>query len=62
MAFMKDILTRNIPIWEECAATPFVQEVQTGKLPLEKFKRYMIQDSIYLKKLCPYIRQGNFSC
>ena len=44
MAFMKDILTRNIPIWEECAATPFVQEVQTGKLPLEKFKRYMIQD------------------
>lgn len=31
MAFMKDILTRNIPIWEECAATPFVQEVQTGK-------------------------------
>ena len=28
MAFMKDILTRNIPIWEECAATPFVQEVQ----------------------------------
>ena len=49
MAFMKDILTRNIPIWEECAATPFVQEVQTGKLPLEKFKRYMIQDSIYLK-------------
>ena len=38
MAFMKDILTHNIPIWEECAATPFVQEVQTGKLPLEKFK------------------------
>lgn len=34
MAFMKDILTRNIPIWEECAATPFVQEVQTGKLLL----------------------------
>ena len=35
MAFMKDILTRNIPIWEECAATPFVQEVQTGKLLLK---------------------------
>ena len=42
MAFMKDILTRNIPIWEECAATPFVQEVQTGKLPLEKFKGNMV--------------------
>ena len=59
MAFMKDILTHNISIWEECAATPFVQEVQTGKLPLEKFKRYMIQDSrllrgdpIYGRTLC----------
>ena len=62
MAFMKDILTRNIPIWEECAATPFVQEVQTGKLPLEKFKRYMIQDSIYLKNYARHIRKGNFSC
>lgn len=50
MAFMKDILTHNISIWEECAATPFVQEVQTGKLPLEKFKRYMIQDA---KNGCP---------
>lgn len=26
MAFMKDILTHNIPIWEECAATPFAVE------------------------------------
>lgn len=37
MAFMKDILTHNIPIWEECAATPFVQEVQTGKIPSIRF-------------------------
>lgn len=60
MAFMKDILTRNIPIWEECAATPFVQEVQTGKLPLEKFKRYMIQDSIYLKTMPAYTERQFF--
>ncbi len=60
MAFMKDILTHNIPIWEECAATPFVQEVQTGKLPLEKFKRYMIQDSIYLKNYAAYTERQFF--
>lgn len=60
MAFMKDILTHNIPIWEECAATPFVQEVQTGKLPLEKFKRYMIQDSIYLKTMPVYTARQFF--
>ena len=38
MAFMKDILTHNIPIWEECAATPFVQETQSESV-LRKFKK-----------------------
>ena len=42
MAFMKDILTRNIPIWEECAATPFVQ-----------FPRKHISYLIQLKKDIP---------
>lgn len=49
MGFMKDILKENIPIWDECAAAPFVQELKNGTLPLEKFKHYIIQDSIYLK-------------
>ena len=49
MTFMENILAHNIPIWEQCAATPFVREMQNGMLPFEKFKVYMIQDSIYLK-------------
>lgn len=49
MSFMQDVLQHNIPIWDKCAAAPFVQELQQGTLPLEKFKNYMIQDSIYLK-------------
>lgn len=49
MTFMESILAHNIPIWEQCAATPFVWEMQNGTLPFEKFKVYMIQDSIYLK-------------
>ncbi|WP_418766184.1 TenA family protein [Longibaculum muris] len=49
MNFMEEILDHNIPIWEQCAATPFVLELQNGTLPFEKFKGYMIQDSIYLK-------------
>ena len=49
MTFMEGILAHNIPIWEQCAATPFVREIQNGTLPFEKFKVYMIQDSIYLK-------------
>lgn len=49
MSFMQEVLKKNTPIWDKCAATPFVQELQSGTLPLEKFKDYMIQDSIYLK-------------
>lgn len=49
MSFMKEILKQNIPIWDACRNTPFLRELQNGTLPLEKFKNYMIQDSIYLK-------------
>lgn len=49
MSFMQEIINRNIPIWDACAETPFVRELKSGKLPFEKFKQYMIQDSIYLK-------------
>ena len=49
MSFMGEILDRNIPIWDRCIATPFVQGIKSGNLDLESFKTYMIQDSIYLK-------------
>jgi thiaminase/transcriptional activator TenA len=49
MSFMKETLNRALPIWNTCTQTPFIQELQKGTLPMEKFKQYMIQDSIYLK-------------
>lgn len=49
MSIMKEVLEQNTPIWDECAAMPFVRELQAGTLPFEKFKKYLIQDSIYLK-------------
>ena len=49
MSFMGAVLRKNIPIWDRCAVTPFVRELQDGTLPLDCFKDYMIQDSIYLK-------------
>jgi len=49
MSFMQDILSHNKLIWDKCADTPFLREMQTGTLPFDCFKEYMIQDSIYLK-------------
>lgn len=50
MTFMDEVIGQNIPIWDACAATPFLRELASGTLPEEKFKRYLIQDSIYLKQ------------
>ena len=49
MSFMEDILEQNKPVWDKCIATLFVQDMKDGKLPIEDFKEYMVQDSIYLK-------------
>lgn len=49
MSFMKETVNSSMPIWNECIQTPFVQELKNGTLSFDKFKGYMIQDSIYLK-------------
>ena len=49
MQFMKETINDSVPIWNECVNTPFVQELKSGALPSNKFKLYMIQDSIYLR-------------
>ncbi len=49
MSFMESILKQNKPVWDKCSATLFVQDMKDGKLSIEDFKEYMIQDSIYLK-------------
>lgn len=49
MTFMEKIVEKNIPIWDACEATPFIREMKSGELSTEKFRRYIIQDSIYLK-------------
>lgn len=42
MSFMDGVLKQNKPVWDKCIATLFVQDMKTGKLPIEDFKEYMI--------------------
>ena len=50
MAFIKQTIDETMDVWEKCYKSQFVQELAKGTLPLEKFKFYIIQDSIYLKQ------------
>lgn len=43
------MVDRAMPIWEEIMKTPFIQEMIDGTLPVEKFKNYTIQDTLYIK-------------
>ncbi len=44
-----DLLHRDAgPIWSRIMDLPFVQELYTGSLPMEKFSAYILQDYTYL--------------
>lgn len=49
MSFMKETISKSLRIWDECVKSDFISELKKGTLPIEKFKSYMVQDSIYLK-------------
>ncbi|WP_289291564.1 transcriptional regulator [Sporofaciens musculi] len=49
MSFIEGVLEQNKLLWDKCIATMFVQDMKDGRLPIEDFKEYMVQDSIYLK-------------
>ncbi len=49
MSFMQELLAENKPLWDQCVETPFVKELKEGTLCFDKFKSYLIQDSIYLQ-------------
>ena len=45
-------------IWEECNHHPFIQELDKGTLPIEKFRFYMIQDHLYLMQYAKLFALG----
>ena len=49
MTFMEGILRQNKPIWDKCIYPVLPQDMKEGKLTIEDFKEYIVQDSIYLK-------------
>lgn len=53
MSFMEGILKRNIPVWDKCIGTMFVQDMKGGKLAIEDFKEYMVAElQLYISETC----------
>ena len=45
-------------LWEGMVAHPFVLELGKGTLPIEKFRRYFLQDYLFLKSLAKVVGMG----
>lgn len=48
MSFMKEAIDNSMDIWEGYMSHPFIVELEDGTLDTERFKNYIIQDSLYL--------------
>ena len=49
MKLSEILYERALPIWREAEEKPFVLEMAKGTLAEGKFKRYMLQDYLYLQ-------------
>ena len=47
--FSEDLRREAQAIWDKIFDHPFLEEVRTGTLPIEKFRYYMVQDFHYLE-------------
>ena len=50
MAFIDELIEENNDIWKQYLNHPFVVEMANGTLDIEKYRYYLIQDTLYLKE------------
>ncbi len=55
MPLSDDLRQSNLDLWERMVTHLFVQELGDGTLPIEKFRRYFLQDYLFLKTLAKVI-------
>jgi thiaminase/transcriptional activator TenA len=49
MKFMECLVKNQKAIWLQCANTSFFDEMGNGSLSKEKYRKYIVQDSLYLR-------------
>ena len=55
MALSEELRQSHHSLWERMVTHPFVLELGDGTLPLDKFKRYFLQDYLFLKTLAKVV-------
>lgn len=50
MSFVSDCVSADLPVWRECLDTPFLRGIADGTLPVDCFKGYIVDDTLYLRE------------
>ena len=58
MSLTAELRAANAELWERAATHPFVLEMGDGTLPTEKFRRYFLQDYVFVNDLVQTIALG----
>ena len=58
MSLTEELRAANADLWERMVTHRFVEEMGDGTLPPEKFRRYFLQDYVFVKDLVPMIALG----
>ena len=58
MTLTQELRERHSALWERMVHHPFVVEMGEGTLPTEKFKRYFLQDYVFVGDLVSLTAQG----
>ncbi len=58
MSVTKHLREKHSDLWERMVAHPFVIEMGAGTLPPEKFRRYFLQDYVFVVDLVAMVAQG----
>ena len=58
LPFVSALLQADLPVWEQCLQTEFLQKMENGTLSEDCFKSYLVEDSLYLREYAKIFAWG----
>ena len=58
LPFVSALVQAELPVWEQCLQTEFLQKLENGTLSEDCFKSYLVEDSLYLREYAKIFAWG----
>ena len=58
LPFVSALVQTDLPVWEQCLQTEFLQKMENGTLSEDCFKSYLVEDSLYLREYAKIFAWG----